>query len=181
MTFGYHRVGVMVAIVNAVSIFAIAVAILYQAYRRLQQPPEVNSLLMLSVAIVGLVVNAFVAFWLRREQQSNINVRSAFWHALGDALASVGVIIGGIIMLFTGWFLVDPIVSVLISCVITLAAWRILKEGFQVLLEATPQNMNIMELVNNLNRVPGVKEVHDVHVWSISPELHAMSLSLIHI
>ncbi len=175
MTFGYHRVGVMVAIVNAVSIFAIAVAILYQAYRRLQQPPEVNSLLMLSVAIVGLVVNAFVAFWLRREQKSNINVRSAFWHALGDALASVGVIIGGIIMLFTGWFLVDPIVSVLISCAITLAAWRILKEGFQVLLEATPQNMDIMELVNNLNRVPGVKEVHDVHVWSISPELHAMS------
>lgn len=175
MTFGYHRVGVMVAIVNAVSIFAIAVAILYQAYRRLQQPPEVNSLLMLSVAIVGLVVNAFVAFWLRREQKSNINVRSAFWHALGDALASVGVIIGGIIMLFTGWFLVDPIVSVLISCAITLAAWRILKEGFQVLLEAIPQNMDIMELVNNLNRVPGVKEVHDVHVWSISPELHAMS------
>ena len=175
MTFGYHRVGVIVAIVNAVSIFAIAVAILYQAYRRLQQPPEVNSLLMLSVAIVGLVVNAFVAFRLGREQQSNINVRSAFWHALGDALASVGVIIGGIIMLFTGWFLVDPIVSVLISCVITLAAWHILKEGFQVLLEATPQNMDIMELVNNLNRVPGVKEVHDVHVWSISPELHAMS------
>ncbi len=175
MTFGYHRVGVIVAIVNAVSIFAIAVAILYQAYRRLQQPPEVNSLLMLSVAIVGLMVNAFVAFWLRKEQQSNINVRSAFWHALGDALASVGVIIGGIIMLFTGWFLVDPIVSVLISCAITLAAWHILKEGFQVLLEATPQNMDIMELVNNLNRVPGVKEVHDVHVWSISPELHAMS------
>lgn len=175
MTFGYHRVGVIVAIVNAVSIFAIAVAILYQAYRRLQQPPEVNSLLMLSVAIVGLMVNAFVAFWLRKEQQSNINVRSAFWHALGDALASVGVIIGGIIMLFTGWFLVDPIVSVLISCAITLAAWHILKEGFQVLLEATPQNMDIMELVNNLNRVPGVKEVHDVHVWSISPEIHAMS------
>jgi len=78
-------------------------------------------------------------------------------------------------MLSTGWFLVDPIVSVLISCAITLAAWRILKEGFQVLLEATPQNMDIMELVNKLNRVPGVKEVHDVHVWSISPELHAMS------
>ena len=175
MTFGYHRIGVVVAIINAVSIFAIVAAILYQAYRRLQQPPEVNSLLMLSVAIVGLAVNAFVAFWLRREQQSNLNVRSAFWHALGDALASVGVIIGGIIMLFTGWFLVDPIISVLISCAITLAAWRILKEGFQVLLEATPQNIDIIELVNSLNRVPGVKEVHDVHVWSISPELHAMS------
>jgi cobalt-zinc-cadmium efflux system protein len=175
MTFGYHRVGVIVAIVNAVSIFAIAAFILYEAYQRFQQPPEVNSLLMLLVAIVGLAVNAFVAFWLRREQQGNLNVRSAFWHALGDALASIGVIIGGIIMLFTGWFLVDPIISVLIGFVIILAAWRILREGLRVLLEAVPGHVNITEMVNALNRLPGVKDVHDVHVWSISPELHAMS------
>jgi cobalt-zinc-cadmium efflux system protein len=175
MTFGYHRVGVVVAIINAFSIFAIAVAIFYQAYRRLQQPPEINSLLMLSVAIAGLAVNIFVASWLRKEQKSNINVRSAFWHSLGDALASLGVIIGGIIMLFTGWFFVDPIVSVLIGFIITFAAWRILKEGFRVLLEATPRNVNTLELVNALNKIPGVKEVHDVHVWSITPEQHAMS------
>ena len=175
MTFGYHRVGVIVAIVNAAGIFAIASIILYEAYRRLQQPPEVNSVLMLAAAIVGLVVNAFVVFWLRTEQKGNLNVRSAFWHALGDALASVGVIIGGIIMLLTGWFWVDPIVSALIGCAITLAGWRILKEGFQVILEATPKHIDVMELVDNLNRVPGVKDVHDVHVWSISPELRAMS------
>jgi cobalt-zinc-cadmium efflux system protein len=175
MTFGYHRVGVIVAIVNAVSIFAIATIILYQAYRRLQQPPEVNSLLMLLVATLGLAVNAFVAFWLRREQQNNLNVRSAFWHALGDALASIGVIIGGVIMLLTGWFLVDPIISVLIGFVIILAAWRILREGLRVLLEATPGHVNITEMINALNQVSEVKDVHDVHVWSISPELHAMS------
>jgi len=175
MTFGYHRVGVIVAIVNAVSIFAIAAFILYEAYQRFQQPPEVNSLLMLLVAIVGLAVNSFVAFWLRREQQGNLNVRSAFWHALGDALASIGIIIGGIIMLFTGWFLVDPIISVLIGFVIILAAWRILREGFRVLLEAAPGHVDITEMVKALNRLPGVKDVHDVHVWSISPELHAMS------
>jgi len=175
MTFGYHRVGVIVAIVNAVSIFAIASIILYQAYHRLQQPPEVNSLLMLLVATLGLAVNAFVAFWLRREQQSNLNVRSAFWHALGDALASIGVIIGGIIILFTRWFLVDPIISVLISFVIILAAWRILREGLRVLLEAAPGHVDITEMVNALNQVPEVKDIHDIHVWSISPELHAMS------
>ena len=127
MTFGYHRVGVIVAIVNAVSIFAIAAFIFYEAYQRFQQPPEINSLLMLLVAIVGLAVNAFVAFWLRREQHGNLNVRSAFWHALGDALASIGIIIGGIIILLTGWFVVDPIISVLIGLVIILAAWRILR------------------------------------------------------
>jgi len=137
MTFGYHRVGVIVAIVNAVSIFAIAAFIFYEAYQRFQQPPEINSLLMLLVAIVGLAVNAFVAFWLRREQHGNLNVRSAFWHALGDALASIGIIIGGIIILLTGWFVVDPIISVLIGLVIILAAWRILREGFRVLYART--------------------------------------------
>jgi len=175
MTFGYHRVGVIIAIANAISIFVIALVILYEAYHRLQQPPEVNSLLMLSVAIVGLATNAFVAFWLRKEQHSNLNVRSAFWHALGDALASVGVIIGGIIMLLSGWFWVDPIISVFIGLIITLAGWRILKEGLKVLLEATPQHVDIKEMINTLNLIPGVKDVHDIHVWSISPELHSMS------
>jgi len=175
MTFGYHRVGVIIAIFNAISIFAIAAVVFYAAYRRLQQPPEVNSLLMLSVAIVGLSVNLFVAFWLRREQEANLNVRSAYWHVLGDALASVGVIMGGVIMLLTGWFWVDPIISVFIGLIITLAAWRILKEGLGVLLEATPKQVNITEMVNALNRMHEVKDVHDIHVWSISPELHAMS------
>jgi len=175
MTFGYHRVGVIIAVVNAITIFAIALVVFYAAYRRLQQPPEVNSLLMLSVAIVGIGVNLFVAFWLRREQHGNLNVRSAYWHVLGDALASVGVIIGGVIMLLTGWFWVDPIISVFIGLIITLAAWRILREGLGVLLEATPKQVNITEMVNALNRMPEVKDVHDIHVWSISPELHAMS------
>ncbi len=175
MTFGYHRVGVIIALVNAISIFAIAGIVFYAAYRRWQQPPEVNSLLMLAVAVVGLSVNIFVAFWLRKEQQGNLNVRSAFWHALGDALASVGVIIGGVIILLTGWLLVDPIISVFIGIIIALAAWRILKEGLRVLLEASPHHIDVTKMVNTLNQLPGVKDVHDVHVWSISPEIHAMS------
>ena len=175
MTFGYHRVGVIIALVNAISIFAIAAVIFYEAYRRWQQPPEVNSLLMLPVAIVGLSVNIFVVFWLRKEQRNNLNVRSAFWHALGDALASIGVIIGGAIMLLTGWFIVDPIISVLIGGIITLSAWRILKEGLKVLLEATPQQVDVTRMIHTLKKMQGVKGVHDVHVWSISPEIHAMS------
>ena len=175
MTFGYHRVGVIIAIVNAISIFAIAAIVFYEASRRLQEPPEVNSLLMLPVAIVGLSVNLFIAFWLRREQRSNLNVRSAFWHVIGDALASIGVIIGGVIILLSGWFWVDPVISVLIGFIITLSGWRILKEGLGVLLEATPKQVNVTEMISTLNRMPGVKNVHDVHVWSISPEVHAMS------
>lgn len=175
MTFGYHRVGVIIALINAVSIFAIAGVIFFEASRRWQQPPEVNSPLMMAAAIVGLSVNVFIALWLRKEQKSNLNVRSAFWHVLGDALASVGVIIGAVIILLTGQFLVDPIVSVLIGFIIVLAAWRILKEGFKVLLEATPYQVDVNRMVSTLKKIKGVKGVHDVHVWSISPELHAMS------
>jgi cobalt-zinc-cadmium efflux system protein len=175
MTFGYHRVGVLVAVVNALSIFAIAAVILYEAYRRFQQPPEINSVLMMSVAFVGLAVNLFVTLWLRREQKSNINIRSAFWHAFGDALASVGVIAGGAIILFTGFLWVDPLISVLISLIIGLAAYRIIREGLRVLLEASPPDVDIDEMIKALRRVSGVKDVHDVHVWAISPQLNAMS------
>jgi cobalt-zinc-cadmium efflux system protein len=175
MTFGYHRVGVMVAVVNAISIFAIAGVILYEAYHRLQQPPEVNSVLMMSVAVVGLGVNLFVTYWLRQEQKGNLNLRSAFWHALGDALASVAVIAGGAIILWTGHYWVDPLVSVLISLIILYAAWSIFREGFRVLLEATPSDVDILAMIRSLKQIPGVKDVHDVHVWSISPELRAMN------
>ncbi len=175
MTFGYHRVGVVVAVVNALGIFAIAAVILYQAYLRLRQPSEVNSLLMLAVAFVGLGINMLVAFWLRTGQKRNINIRSAFWHALGDALASLGVIIGGAIMALTGWYLVDPIISIVICVVLVFAAWGILRQGLRVLLEATPESVDAVRLVEALERVPGVKGVHHVHVWSITPERHAMS------
>ena len=175
MTFGYHRVGVLVAIINALSIFAIALVIFYEAFRRLQQPPEVDSLLMLAVATVGLGVNLFVASWLRKEQKTNLNIRSAFWHALGDALASIGVILGGVIILLTGIFLVDPIISIFIGIIIILAAWGILRDGLRVILEATPREIDVRKILNSLNQITGVKDVHDIHVWSITPELHSMS------
>ncbi|MDD5038063.1 MAG: cation diffusion facilitator family transporter [Dehalococcoidales bacterium] len=175
MTFGYHRVGVMIAIINALAIFIIAGVIFYEAYQRFQQPPEINSVLMLSVAVVGLGVNLFVAFWLHKEQRANLNVRSVFWHVLSDTLASVGVIIGGGIMLFTQWFWLDPVISAFIGLVILWAAWLIFKEGLSIILEATPYQVDVEAMVHALTQIPGVKEVHDIHVWSITSELHAMS------
>lgn len=176
MTFGYHRVGVLVAIINAVSIFAVALYIFYEAFRRLQQPPEsVDSQLMMAVAIVGLGVNLFIASWLRKEQRDNLNIRSAFWHALGDALASIGVILGGIIILLTELFVVDTIISIAIGLIIILAAWQILRDGLRVLLEATPRQIDITRMIKSLNQITGVRGVHDIHVWSITPHLHAMS------
>jgi cobalt-zinc-cadmium efflux system protein len=175
MTFGYHRIGVIVAIINAIAIFLIAAVILYEAYHRFQQPPEVNSSLMLIVAFIGLGANIFVTWWLRKDQKSNINIRSAFWHSLGDALASVGVIAGGTIILFTGQFWVDPLISVLIGLIILFAAWSILREGFRVILEASPKDVDVLAMIKSLKQIPGVIDVHDIHVWSISPELRAMN------
>jgi cobalt-zinc-cadmium efflux system protein len=175
MTFGYHRVGVIVAIVNALTIFIIAGVIVYEAYNRFRSPPEVKSTLMMAIAVVGLAANILVTLWLRREQRNNINIRSVFWHAMGDALASVAVIVGGIVILFTGQYWVDPLVSVLISVIILYAAWSIFREGFHVLLEATPKDVDIISMINALKGINGVKDVHDVHVWGITPELRAMN------
>ncbi len=175
MTFGYHRIGVIVAIVNAVSIFIIAAVIFFEAYHRFQEAPAINSRLMLIVAVLGLSVNLLVTWWLRREQRSNINIRSAFWHAMSDALASVGVIAGGAIILLTDQYWVDPVISIFIGLIILYAAWSIFREGFRVILEASPRDVDVLAMINALKQIPGVKDVHDVHVWSISPELRAMN------
>ncbi len=102
-------------------------------------------------------------------------MRSAFWHALGDALASTGVILGGVIILLTDAFVVDPIISMLIGVIIILAAWQILRDGLRVLLEATPRQIDVTRMIKSLNQITGVRGVHDIHVWSITPHLHAMS------
>lgn len=175
MTFGYHRIGVLIAVLNASTIIAVAAFILYEAVRRMGAPPEVRSVPMMIVAAAGLAVNLFVAFWLREERAENLNVRSAFLHAAGDALASVGVIAGGAIIAITGQNIVDPIIGAVIGFIIVGTAWGILKDGLRVLLEAVPSHVKVDELVKALSGLPGVQNVHDVHVWSITPEIHAMS------
>jgi cobalt-zinc-cadmium efflux system protein len=175
MTFGYHRVGVIIAILNALSIFAIAGFILFEAYHRFQQVEEVNSPLMAGIAAVGLAANVVVVLWLRHEKRGNINVRSAFWHALSDALASIGVIIGGLVIFLTGQYWVDPLVSVIISLIILGSAWSILREGLRVILEATPKDVDVRAMITTIKQIEGVEDVHDVHVWSISSDLRAMN------
>ncbi len=168
MTFGYHRVGVLVAIANATGIFAIAAVIVYEAVRRFQSPAEVNSSVMTGVALLGLAVNIFVALRLHQDSHSNINVRSAFWHAAGDALASVGVIAGGIIIAVTGLNIVDPIISVVIAVIVVWAAWDIFRDGLGVLLEAAPGHVDARKVRRSIEELAGVQQAHDVHVWSIT-------------
>lgn len=175
MTFGYHRAGILVAMFNAALIVLIAAVILYESYQRLQNPQDVHSLLMLSVAAVGLVANLIVVFWLRAAAQHSLNIRSAFFHAGGDALASVGVITGGALIFFTGWLWLDPVVSIIIAIIIVAAAWGIAQEAIRIMMEASPRHLDTEELVLAITRLPGVNNVHDLHVWSLTPQLHALS------
>jgi cobalt-zinc-cadmium efflux system protein len=179
MSFGYHRVGVLVAVINAMGIVAIAVFIIYEALQRFGRPPQVNTLLMMATALVGLGVNVFVAVRLHREGRANLNIRSAFWHAAGDALASIGVIVGGIIIAVSGLNIVDPIVSIFISLIIFTAAWGVFRDAMRVLLEAAPAHVNVKDIISSISRVSGVKQVHDVHVWSLTREIHTMSAHIV--
>lgn len=175
MTFGYHRWGIIAAFINAVSLVGIAAIIFYEAYGRLREPEPVRSGLMLSVAVIGLVANLVIAFVLRREQRENLNIHSAFLHVMGDALASVGVILGGAIIYFSGWLWVDPAISVVIALIIVFGAGRVIREAVNVLLEASPAHVRVDEMIRAMMGVQGVKDVHDLHVWSITPQVHALS------
>ncbi|MBI4302708.1 MAG: cation transporter [Chloroflexi bacterium] len=179
MTYGYHRVGILIALINAVSLVFIASIILYEAYGRFREPEPVRSGLMFVVASVGFLANLVVVLQLKKDERRNLNVHSAFLHVAGDALASVGVILGGIIIFFTSWYVVDPLISLFIALLIAFGSWRIIKEGVNIVLEATPGHLDMKEMVEAMSLVPGVRNVHDLHVWSITPQLHALSCHLV--
>ncbi|MEK7395349.1 MAG: cation diffusion facilitator family transporter [Candidatus Poribacteria bacterium] len=174
-TYGYHRAEVLAAFFNGASLLAISGWIFYEAYNRLLNPEPVKSLQMLIIAAVGLLVNLGVALLFLKESHDNLNVKSAFLHVIGDALSSAGVIIGGIIMTFTKWYLVDPILSFVIGAVILLGAFRITREALHILLEGTPRNINLDEVTKEIKELGFIKEVHDLHIWSIRSDYSALS------
>jgi cobalt-zinc-cadmium efflux system protein len=173
-TFGYHRVGILAALVNAVTLIVIAIAITWEAIQRFQHPQPVQPLIMFLSAGIGIAVNLFIGFGLRKEGHS-LNVRAATFHVFGDVIASVGVIIAGIIILLTGLTLADPLLSVGIAVLIAVGAWRILRETTDILLEAVPKDIAMARLVDDMKEIKGVRDVHDLHVWTIASGMYALS------
>ena len=173
-TFGYHRVGILVALVNAVTLIIIAIAITWEAIQRFQHPEPVQPLVMFLSAGIGIAVNLYIGFGLQKEGHS-LNVRAATLHVFGDVVASIGVIVAGIIILLTGWTAADPLLSVAIAALIAVGAWSILKETTDILLEAVPSDISLSDLVDDMKSVKGVKDVHDLHVWSIASGMYALS------
>lgn len=173
-TFGYHRAGVLAAFLNALTLVAVALYIFYEAVQRLYAPVPVQARLMIWVAAVGVVMNGVIAWFLMRAS-SDVNIRSAFIHQLGDTLSTAAVIVGGWAILLTGQTWVDPALSIGIGFLILWSSWGIIRETLNILLEGTPQGMSVEKIVDCIREIGGVNDVHDVHVWSIGSDTHALS------
>jgi len=178
-TYGFYRVEILAAVVNAVVLVGISFYILYEAYQRFLDPPKVASGAMFGVAIIGLVVNIVGILLLRRGSEESLNLKGAYFEVLSDLLTSVGVIIAAIVMRFTGWYYADPLISAGIGLFIFPRTWMLLREGIGVLLEGVPAEVNLTALREAMAILPGVEGVHDLHVWSLTSGVNAMSAHVV--
>jgi cobalt-zinc-cadmium efflux system protein len=174
-TYGYHRAGVLAAFVNALTLIGLSVWIFYEAVMRLRAPEAVHETTMIVVAGFGLVMNAGIMLALRGASHGDLNVRGAFIHMLGDALGSVAIIAGALVIRFTGWQRVDPVLSILLALLIAYTAWDIVRESLNILLEGLPKGMNLGEVSAATRSIEGVLDVHDLHIWSLGSSTHALS------
>ncbi len=178
-TYGYLRAEILAALANGIFLILIAIYIFYESYQRFRLPEEVKSGTMLVIAFTGLLANVITAALLFRSRHENLNLRGAFLHVLGDTLGSVGAIIAGVLMILKKWYLADPIVSVVVGALVLYSSWELVAESVDVLLEGTPRHLNISNILNDLGQLKGVRSVHDLHVWSITSDMTAMSCHVV--
>jgi cobalt-zinc-cadmium efflux system protein len=174
-TFGYHRVGIMVALINGTMLVVMAVLIFREAYERFLAPSQIQTTELLAIASIGLLANLVMARLLHDGHRHSLNVKRAWLHVLSDSLASLGVIISGVIILFTGWRYADPVASVLIGVLILIGGWRVIREAGAVFLELAPRHLDSDEVLREMRDVPGVLDVHDFHLWMITPQIAALA------
>lgn len=174
-TYGFHRVEILAALFNGLMLWLIVGVIFAAAYQRIFHPPEVESYGMMIVAIIGLVVNLVAAAILHSGHHHNLNMRGAFLHVISDAIGSVGAIAAGAIMLTTGWYLADPLISIFISGLILFSSWSLVKDSLSVLMQAVPKGIRLQEVRETIEAVEGVNEVHDLHVWAVTSDIFTLS------
>ena len=178
-TFGWYRLEILAAVVNALLLFAVALLVFVEAWRRFSEPPEVSSGLMLVVATIGLIANAISAWLLRESQRESLNMRGAYLEVLGDLLGSLAVIVAAVVIAVTGNELADPIASVAIGLLILPRTWHLLKEAVDVLLEASPRGVELEEVRRHIVELEGVADVHDLHVWAITSGMNVVSAHVV--
>jgi cobalt-zinc-cadmium efflux system protein len=168
-TYGYYRAEILAAFLNGIFLWAVAVFILYEAIQRIQQPIPVESLNMLIIAVLGLMANGLAAVALSKSKDASLNVKGAFLHVVADTLGSVGAISAGLIMVFTEWYLADSLISIMISIMIFYSSGKLVRDSLNVLLEGVPSHIDVSTLERRIIEVRGVRDVHDLHVWCITP------------
>lgn len=178
-TFGLYRLEILAALVNAVLLFGVALYVLYEAASRLRQPSEVLGVPMLCVAVVGLVVNVVSFLLLREGAKDSLNVQGAYLEVLSDALGSVGVIAAAAVLTVTGWSWVDPLVGAGVGVFILPRAWRLATQAFRILVQAAPPHIDLAAMRSDLDEIAGVKEVHDLHAWTLTSDMEVASAHLV--
>ncbi|MFP5112660.1 cation diffusion facilitator family transporter [Bacillaceae bacterium C204] len=168
-TYGYKRFEIIAAALNGLTLMVISIYIFFEAFQRFFNPPEVHSTGMLMISIIGLLVNIIAAWILMKgDKDENLNVRSAFLHVLGDMLGSVGAIVAALLIMFFGWGIADPIASIIVAVLILISGFRVIKDSFNILMEGVPSQIDINHVKEELCKIPLVKEVHDLHIWTIT-------------
>ena len=174
-TYGFHRVEILAALFNGLSLWLIVGIIFAAAYNRFAQPPVVESFGMMIVAVIGLFVNIAAAAMLHGQHRHNLNLRGAFLHVVSDAVGSVGAIAAGIIMLTTGWYLADPLISIFIGGLILFSSWSLVKDSVSVLMQSVPKGIQLEEVRLTIEAVDGVSKVHDLHIWAVTSDIFTLS------
>ncbi len=177
-TYGYQKVGILTALINGVSLIVIALMIFFEGYKRIVSPPAVDYQIMLPVAVFGFLGNLLMALILRHRHE-DLNIKSAWLHVLGDALSSAGVIIASIIIKYTGWFIIDSIVSWLVGLIIIFGGIRVVKESFSIFLDLVPKGFDLIEVTEKIKKINGIVDIHDVHIWSIGYGIPAFSAHVV--
>jgi cobalt-zinc-cadmium efflux system protein len=178
-TYGYHRAGILVALVNSTTLVVMSLVIFYEAYQRFLSPPEVKSVVLIVVGLLAFAVNLVTALLVRQGSREDLNLRSAYLHLMGDVLSTLGAVAAGVIIYFTNWNWLDPLVSVFIGVLILWNAWGILRETVDILLESTPRDVDMDTMISDMKQVNGVLGVHDLHVWSITQSMRTMSAHIL--
>jgi cobalt-zinc-cadmium efflux system protein len=178
-TYGWYRLEILAAVVNAMLLFGVGIWVLVEAWRRFQEPPEVRSGLMFTVAIVGLIANAISARLLMEGQRQSLNMRGAYLEVLGDLLGSAAVIVAAVVIALTGNEAADPIASVVIGLLILPRTWHLLRQAVDVLLEATPKDVDLDEVRRHILETDGVSDVHDLHAWTITSGMNVVSAHVV--
>jgi len=174
-TYGYHRAGVLSAFINALTLIALSVWIFYEGIQRLRQPEAVQAWIMVAVASLGLALNGSIMLALKQASRGDLNIRGAFVHMLGDALGSIAIVAGAFAIRYTGWQQIDPILSMLIAVLIVWTAVDIVRESLNILLEGLPRGLDLPCVTTEMRRIEGVLDVHDLHIWSLGSQTHALS------